>query len=404
MSSRIDAQVIKYYDNKESHGMIIDWSKVFREYNKLKVPDEYYNPTTAPVDKAKYIVEVSERASGKTTDWLLVGMILNRMYGTVIQYIRSTDDMIKPSIANEIYNVILSYEGGRYIKEITNLKYNSIYTHWKKSYFCHIDEEGKMDACEEKPFLQFLSIDNNFDYKSTYNAPTGDLILFDEFIGPFYRQNEWVDFCDLVSTIRRNRITPIIVMLANGIDANNAYFKELEINTEIRKMKTGEHKLITTELGTKIYFEIIGVKRTSIKEKINSLFLGFKNPKLASITGGEQAFAFENVPHILNADTDKYIDRRLRMDVNDVMLQLELVYTEDRGYVVNVHECSTIYDDSVILTNEEIWDRQHIWGIGTSKYLKYIWKLYKENKFYYDTNATGSLVKSYINTYLQNRR
>ena len=29
--------VIKYYDNKESHGMIIDWSKVWREYNGKKL-------------------------------------------------------------------------------------------------------------------------------------------------------------------------------------------------------------------------------------------------------------------------------------------------------------------------------------------------------------------------------
>ena len=103
--------------------------------------------------------------------------------------------------------VIISYKGkdriyggqedGRYIKDMTGGVYNSIYTHWKKSYFCYIDENGERTKTAEKPFLQFLSLDRNRDYKSTYNAPTGDLILFDEFISDHYPPNEFVKFMDL---------------------------------------------------------------------------------------------------------------------------------------------------------------------------------------------------------------
>ena len=401
----MNREVDKFYEDKEERGLIIDWNKVFNEYRKLKVPTDYFNPCTAPVGKAKYYVYMSERASGKTTNWLLIGMILNKMYGTTIQYIRSTKDEIKPSIADELYNVIISYNKGQYIREITNGKCNSIYTHWKKSYFCHIDEDGKMDYVDETPFLQFLSVDQHTLYKSTYNAPRGDLIIYDEFITDFYRENEFVNFCDLLSTIIRKRITPICIMLANTIDYNSMYFNELEISKEIKKMKVGEHRLITTERGTNVYTEIIGLKKTTIKERINKLFFGFKNPKLAAITGGEQAWAFDNVPHIQNDETDIIVDKRLRVEYGDVILQLELVYTENRGYIVNVHETTRIYKDSIILTNEEIWDKQHIYGLGLNrKYLKFIWDLYKQNKFYFDCNATGSILKSFVKTALQNRR
>lgn len=395
---------VKFYDNKESHGIIIDWKKVWREYNRLKVPKDVYSPVGVPVDKAKYLVLMSERSTGKTTNWLLIGMILNRMYGTVIQYVRATDDQIKPSIARGIFNVIASYEDGKYIKEITDGKYNSIYIHWQKAYFCHVDENGERDEIDDDYFLCFLSIQSNFSYKSVYNEPKGDLILFDEFIGKIYHPNEWIDFLDLVSTIRRSRITPVIVMLANAINPHSEYFKEMEIQKEVKQLKPGDHTLLTTKGGTSIYVEAIGTKRTAIKEIGNKLFYGFSNPKLASITGGDELFAFDNYQHIMNDENDTIIDRRLRIETSGTLLALDLVFTEDRGLIVNVHESTTIYDDTVILTLDEIWDKQHIWGIGDSKYLKYIWKLYKENKFYYQNNAVGSLVENYVKTYIRERR
>lgn len=397
-------QEIKYYDNDEKHGIIIDWNAVFREFRKLKVPKDVYDPTTVPIYSAKYIQLLSERSTGKTTNWLLIGMILYQMYGTITQYIRQTEDMIKPSIAGEIFRVILEYGDGKYIRTITDGKYNSIYIHWKKAYFCNKDENGKIIEQDPNNFLQLLSIDNNFDYKSTYNAPMGDLVLYDEFLSKFYRPNEYVDFMDLLSTIIRKRKTPVVVMLANCINYNSMYFKEFEISKEVKQIKTGQSKLITTEKGTTIYFEIIGLKLTAIKTEINRLFFGFNNPKLASITGGEQTWAFDPVPHIVNDDTDVYITRILRLDCDDVMLQLDVVRTEDRGLIVNVHECTRLYEDSIILTNGEIRQRNQLFGLGRGKLCKKVWELYKQNKFYYDSNETGSLVENYVKTYLQIRK
>lgn len=395
---------VKYYDNDEKHGMIVDWNAVFREYRKLKTPKDVYDPTTAPVTKAKYLQLLSERSTGKTTNWLLIGMIMYRMYGTITQYIRETEDMVKPSIAGEIFKVILEFGEGKYIKAITDGEYNSVYIRWKKAYFCNIDENGKIVNQDPNNFLQFLSIDNNFDYKSTYNAPKGDLILFDEFIGKYYRPNEYVDFLDLLSTIIRKRKTPIVVMLANNINFNSMYFKEFEISKEVKTLKTGQNKLITTEKGTTIYVEIIGLKLTAIKTEINKLFFGFTNPKLVSITGGEQTWSFDPVPHIVNSDTDVYITRKLRLNCDDVFIQLDVVRTEDRGLIVNAHECTKQYEDSIILTNGEIRSRNELFGLGRGKLCKKVWDLYKQNKFYYDSNETGSIVDNYVKTYLQIRK
>ena len=104
--------------------------------------------------------------------------------------------------------------------------------------------------------MMMLSIDKHLDYKSVYNCPTGDIIIFDEFIGNYYYRNEFVNFNDLLKTIIRERQSPIIVMLANVIEKNSQYFNELEIYDNIQRLHQGENEIITSERGTKIYVEI----------------------------------------------------------------------------------------------------------------------------------------------------
>lgn len=393
----------KYIDNDEKLGIDIDWDMIFREYKKLHPPKDVYDPTTVPITSAKYFQLLSERSTGKTTNWLLIGLLLYKHYGIIIQYIRQTEDMIKPSIAGEIFKVILEYADAKYIRWITDGKYNSIHINWKKAYLCKVDDDGNIEEEDNNHFLQFLSIDNNFNYKSSYNAPRGDLIIFDEFIGKFYRPNEYVDFMDLLSTIIRKRKSPVVVMLSNGINLHSTYFREFEISKEIKSVKVGEHRLITTEKGTKIYFELIGAKQTALKTEINRMFFGFNNPRLASITGGEQTWSFDPVPHIINNETDVYINRKLRLNFDGEIIQLDIVNTEDRGLIVNAHPCTNIYEDSIILTVGEIRSKRELFGLGKGKICKVIWDLYKENKWYYDTNETGSLVKNYLHTVKMSR-
>ena len=398
----------KFIRNNEILGIDYNWGLIFKTYKqimkKAKVTEPIFDPTTAPITENKYFMYMSERTSGKTTNWLLIGMIMNQFYGTTIEYVRQSEDMIKPSIAGEIFKVIRSYKEGFYIREITGGRYTGIWIHWKKAYFCNYDEKGKVTDVAPDHFLSFLSIDNHEDYKSTYNAPKGDLILFDEFISRHYRINEYVDFMDLCSTIIRKRWSPIVVLAANTINLNSAYFKEFEVSKEVKSLKVGKHIAVTTEKGTKVYVEIIGLKQSEIKQQLNRLFFGFNNPRLAAITGGEITWAFDPVPHMLLSDEDEYLDRTLRIETGDVMLQLDIVLTPDRGVVVNVHECTKVYPDSLILTLGDIKKDNELWGLGQGNFCKYVWGLYGTNKFYYQDNETGALVANYVKQYRQLRK
>lgn len=387
---------VEYYEDKEVYGIKYDWKLIFKIYNKLNVPKGYYNPCYTPVDKVKYIMELSERSTGKTTNWLLVGLIMNRLYGSITQYVRQTEDMLSPSHAMELVKVLVEYKQGYYIKELTNGVYNSFYYHWKRFYFCHIDENGNRDKTDTEPVIQMLSIDKNIDYKSTYNAPKGDLILFDEFIGKYYPVNEAIDFLDLHKTIRRDRIGVLTVMLANTISVTSPYFREFEVSKEVRKLKKGESTIVTTDKGTKIYIEILGLKQNRIKQDNNRLFYGFSNPKLASITG-EDTFAFESVPHIRKEKTDEIILHNIYLESTAFdLFNLELVLSEKYGLCVHCHPATKYYDDSIILTQNEILNKQFRYGLGYGNICKLIYKLYTRNLWFYDSNETGSIIADYI--------
>ena len=245
-----------YIDDNTKNGLYYDFDRIKKEYKKLKVPKEFYNPCFVPFEQAKYFVGVSERSTGKTTNWVLFGLVMNKLYGTQIQYIRQVRDMIAPKNLNQFMDVIVN---NGYIEKVTDGKYNSCeYFAGAWRFICIKD--GEVIEKAKVPFMSCLSLDQNLIYKSSYNAPFGDLIIFDEFISTRYMPNEFVTFSDLVKTIIRERISPFVVMLANTTDRYNEYFRELMIQDEILKIKVNEYFIKQTPLGTTIFCELIGNK------------------------------------------------------------------------------------------------------------------------------------------------
>lgn len=387
---------IKYKDNDPSKGILIDWKLVRKEYKKLGIPKEMYTPLSEPLESAKYHILLSERSTGKTTNILLLGMILYKLYGIQIQYIRSRENMIMNKQIQDLMTVINDPEY-KYIEKLTNGKYNCCYYHARRWRFCRIDNDGDIVEQLNEHFMMCLSIDRSEEYKSSYNAPKGDFIIYDEFIGKYYSQNEFVYFLDLCKTIIRDRTaSPIIFMCANTIDKHSVYFDELGIKKQISKMQIGESKLITTEKGTTMNIHLIDpIKRSKQKIASNSLFFGFNNPKLNAITGGD--WALDSVPHIQKWTNETIIDRRHYVQMGSELVRLNLCRVDELGLIVTVVGATKFYDDSIIYTCDDIKDKNHRYGFGYSKMDKLIWTLYKRNKFYYATNEQGAIIQTYIN-------
>ena len=386
---------ISFYDNKEEHGIRYDWNMIRREFRKLKTPPEVYDPTSVPIEGVNYIIELSTRSFGKTTQWILMGLLMNKLYGTTPIIIRQTEEMTAPKHAASLLDVIRVYDDGRYITQLTDNRWNDLYIKARRVYYCLRDDRGDIVEKSTDPVIYLITLEENDALKSVFNAPRGDLIIFDEFISTVYKNGEFAVFCDELKTVIRSRISPRVVMLSNTINVTSPYFRELEISKEVRSLHTGESKVVTTDLGTKLYVRISDSPTTKHKGLLNAAFFGFKNPALAAIRGGETVWNFREIARILVSDEDVYLDRRLKIDTSDDLLSVDFVMTPDRGLVANIHP-GEIHDDSVVLTLSDIWDRQHRHGLGYGQREKMLLTLRDRHKIYFSDCETAAVFENYI--------
>ena len=383
---------IKYFENNKQYGIDYDWTLIAKEYNKLGIPNNVYNPVKAHnLSCGKWIVDMSERSIGKTTNYILLGMVMNKIYDTQIIYVRQVSDMIMPKHSATLFKTILEFG---YIEKLTDGRYNN-YKYKSRAYYYHNMET---DEISDNPFMLALSIDENALNKSGFNAPRGDLILYDEFISRYSYQNEFVDFCDTLKTIIRERDSALIVLLANTINSHHIYFNELGIYDTVQTMKIGDVREVTTAGGTVVEVAYIGHKKEDIprhKQKHNATFFGFKNPLLNSIRGGE--WAIKNYPHVPKCKS-KILVRNRYIKTNGYLLNLELHQSNEIGLFVKVHIANKSYDDSIIYNMDNvITSKNQRYKFGKSKVDKLYMDLLNSNKWYYATNLEGSLVDNYVN-------
>ena len=391
---------MKYINNDIQCGIEYDWRKVKEEFRKLNIPKDVYSPMHLPFDKAKYNVLLSERSRGKTTNILLLGMCMHKLYGTTIEYIRKKEDQITKKITINLFTTILEYD---YIEKLTDGKYNSIWYNARRWYYCLVDDDGNVIDKAPTHFMSMLSIDRNETYKSGYNAPRGDFIVYDEFISKYYYADEFLYFTDLLKTIIRDRLSPIIFMLSNMIDKNSEYLDELMISDQVMLMSVGDSSLITTKKGTNIYVELLEMSKKTItprRQLSNKLYFGFDNPKLINITGGD--WVVENYPHIPKKIEYDSVINNIFMKFSSNFIRLEVVTYNDQFFVFCTKFTSVIYDDSIILTLEPPDKSNEIYGLGRGKVFKFIWSLYDDKRFRYQSNTIGAWIDKYVYQYKHN--
>lgn len=398
---------IKYINDNMELGIDYDWDLIKRTIKRLGIypknkklaNDEIqetnvWNPLHVPFKSAKWFTFMSLRSKGKTTNFLLLGLVMYELYGTVTQYLVQNEVLMQPKHCKGLYNVINSCD---YVRKITGNKWSAIVLKARRWYYCNYDEDGKISEMSKDYVCIMSSVDKSDQYRSTgINEPRGDLIIYDEFIHKYYMPNEFVDLAQLISTIRRMRQSPVVILLSNGVDQNSPYFNELEIADQVTHMEAGDKNIFTSSGGTNVYCEIIDPKKTEERIESDRMFFGFKNRMLGTITGST-LWAERNYPHIPRDATTKILLRQHYLKYNNKLVNLELVYN-GVGMCVYCHWAKQTYDDSIIYTLEEIKSPLYRYKLGYTNLDKTIWDLYKKNKFYYGTNDVGSFIESYLNT------
>lgn len=378
----------------------MNFNKIIKKYRSLQCPAGYFDPCGLPYNNDKYFIICTERSVGKTTNILLFGMCANWLEGIQIQYLRQFAPMIERRNLRQLFATIKEHG---YIPKVTEGHYTDIIYQSHGWYYCNYSDEGELLDRATDPFMMCLSIDQNELYKSTYNAPKGDILVFDEFISSRYPQDEFIRFTDVCKTIIRGRTTPIIFMLANTIDRNNQYFYEMEVNDIVNSMPLGSSAETITHGGTPIYVDFFQPGASPKKTQHNRLFFGFKNKKLGAITGND--WSITPMPHPAADDTRRILSRRFYILYEDRLINLELCRDDTNGTNIIAHMATKgPYKDSIIYSMGLMMDWRYRYKFGHTKADKLVWTLYERKKFFYTSNAVGALVEKYYQTAKEYRR
>ncbi len=340
--------------------------------------------------KAQYNVIFGERSSGKTFAVLEHAVKEYLENGKQLAIVRRWNEDYTGKRGQTMFDALVS--AGillKYSKIWTN-----IYYYGSKWYMCYYDENGKRIQ-DEKPFAYGFSLTAMEHDKST-SYPDITTVCFDEFLTrTAYLPDEFVLFCNVISTIVRHRTDVTIFMLGNTVNKYCPYFKEMGL-THIKEMKPGDiDRYNYGESGLTVAVEYT---EPNVKGKKSDVYFAFNNPKLQMITAG--AWEIDIYPHCPYKYKPKDIVFNFFIDFDNVLLHCEIVSTDGKQFIF-IHpksgELKEPEKDIIYSTKYSAlpnWRRNIL--KPNDRIDKKIYELIKTDRVFYSDNETGEVMRNYL--------
>lgn len=394
---------IPYIDNDENLGVDYDWNLIAKEYKKLGVPPEYDITNIIPLGNAalKWYILTSERSVGKTTNILLIGMVMNALYGTIIQLIRHYID--KASYYDTLFDRVVSYNQGQYIKRLTNGEYDTVKYYSRNFFYATTDPKtGKITKATES-FCVALAANECYSLCSFYEAPMGDWIILDECFNEKNTPEEFVHFVHLHKTIVRDRMSDKIIVLGNNLDVNNIWYRQLTIHNVVRRMKKGEHKIAYTSEGMPIFVHFMENRLPEKRKIFNKAHYGFANPELNAITGNG-SWNMKMYPLTRLLEEREQIARGIYFSYHDdLYIEGSFINTKS-GVYFEVHpalRAAALEGDILFKITQPIEPNELYFGYD--KLSKRIMAMITNKKITFSDNETGELFNKFLYEGLKKR-
>lgn len=387
---------ITYINKDPNSGIKYNWKKIIKEYKALGIPKEYDYSEILPLDNdnLKWYNLNSERSVGKTTNLLLLGMIMNKMYGTQIQLVRH--HVTKASYYRDLFNTIVLYKDGQYIKKITNNKYNSVKYYQKRFYYTLIEDEKEV-ARSEVPFCVSLSADDCYVLCSTYEAPKGDWIILDECFNDRNTSDEFVRFVHLHKTIVRERISDKIFILGNTLDVNNIWYRQLMVQNDIRKLKRGDSKIVYTPENMPIFISFLDNRMPEKRKSFNNMHYGFSNPELNAIVGNGE-WNVKMYDQTCELRDREILTRGIFFSYHDDLYLEASIINTSSGKYFEIHPCNetTARRGKILYVLTLPVERNQIY-FGNDYLSRTILKYINSKRVVFSDNETGDLFSKFLN-------
>ena len=123
-----------------------DLKLIKKKIKSLNIPREYWGIDLDSFFSHQYNIYISIReTAGKTTQSLILGMVLNSLYPDKyqIEYLRNDNTQVVRANIENLFNTVRSLG---YIEKIYDTKYNDVVykTQSRKFFLCNKDEDGSI--------------------------------------------------------------------------------------------------------------------------------------------------------------------------------------------------------------------------------------------------------------------
>lgn len=352
---------------------------------------KYYSLNEIKKRKATYNIIIGQRSNGKTYACLLDGLKDYVKNKNQLGLIRRWKEDFVGKRGQAMFSALV--DNGE-VERLTDGEYTTIVYRSSKWYLGKYVED-QLVICEDPFCYGFALSEMEHDKSTSYNRIT--MVVFDEFITRFgYLKDEFVTFCNVISTIVRHRTNVTIYMLGNTVNRFCPYFQEMGLK-HIKEQKQGEIDLYTYgESELKVAVEYC--KPTSKANSKSNFYFAFDNPKLKMITGG--AWEIDIYPHLPIKYLEKNIIFQYFIKFDGYILHCEII-EKDGCCFTYIHRKTTDIQDEI---NDIIYSTE---TKATPNYrrnlLKPIDKLdkriaafYGSYKVFYQDNEVGEVMRNYL--------
>lgn len=376
---------------------LYDLKAIKKELYKV-VPERYRYFSVEEIFSHDISFYMSIRADGgKTTNGLLLGLVLYKLYKVRTIYLRNDEKQTTEANVKDMFDKIIKFG---YLDKLFEIWNDVEYKRLEKSFYLCRREDGQIVEIDTEPFLSVRSNEKYKSYKSGTAIARAWFILWDEFLDSDQTHSTLsCKFFDNVTTFGREDPHVHVMALTNAVNKYDALFEDFTIADRVEFMDFGEKKSVVTDLGSRYFLAMIPVSVERL-EKIKNKeirFFGISKNKFAHLTG-IQAWQGYNYQHLIidrdgedeieSNDLYGYIHHR------EKWLAIRVVtFTDDRKPIILITKSNPPrHDDYLVYTLNPELSRERLLDDAP----KFILKAYDENRIYMSSNNIGLLFDDFL--------
>lgn len=393
----LKGKILKKSKPREVRGDIV-------ESIEKKKETEYYDVEPMWAIPSNYYLIWSGRQDGKTYGWLLklLEEVVFKKNKTIV-YVRRKQLQATGRRTEELFKQIVR-DG--HISRLSNNKWNGVHYFGGKFTLTIADGNGKITK-DESFFCKTYGLDQDIEDAKGEGYGEVGAILFDEFMSfeEGYLWNELSKFNNMISTVTRGRIVPII-MLGNTVDPDCPYFNQFGLwRANCQEQGTIDVYEVGPENNKTIF--ACDYPLPSINSKRNAILYAYDDGSQTSTMINYGGWDYGEFPLLPIKFLHKEIRRVFYIVYYDKIVQCEVVVHEGIRFLYCHQKTTPIRN----------WDRDLIFTIDMDPRRnvrqnmmkpiddlgKYVYSFFQNDNVYYQDASVGRTVKNYFD-YYKNKR